>query len=86
MTKSVGDAVSVRGIIVACDSNTDSYGAIISVKKLEKLKSPNEEILHWTTSMILSEEEYEQKLSTPSHIDISHPGNIQSIGIKYTNV
>lgn len=55
----------MRGVIVACDSNTDSYGAIISVKKLDKLNSSNEEILHWTTSMILSEEAYEQKLSTP---------------------
>jgi hypothetical protein len=57
--------VYVRGVVVACDSNTDSYGATISVKKLDKLKSPNEEILHWTTCMIVSEEAYEQKLNTP---------------------
>lgn len=62
----------MRGIIVACDSNIDPYGAIISVKKLDKLTSPNEEILHWTTCMILSDEAYEQELKTPLQNNISY--------------
>ena len=58
-SKRTGDTICVRGVLVACESNTDSFGPIISVKRYDIVKSSNEEILHWISSMLSSEAEVE---------------------------
>lgn len=55
--------MSVQGFIANVDSNYDVYGPTILVKKIDVLSSSNEEIMHWTSSLILSESEYEQKFN-----------------------
>jgi hypothetical protein len=53
----------VQGFIANVDSNYDEYGPTILVKKIDVLSCSNEEIMHWTSSLILSESEYEQKFN-----------------------
>jgi hypothetical protein len=50
------------------------------------LKGPNEEILHWTKSMILSEEAYEEKLSIPLQKYISPASNAHALRQEDTTV
>lgn len=53
----------MQGFIANIDSNYDVYGPIILVKKIDVLSCSNEEIMHWTSSLILSESEYELKFN-----------------------
>jgi hypothetical protein len=55
--------VSVQGFVAYVDSNYDLYGPTILVKKIDVLSCSNEEIMHWNSSLILSESEYEQKFN-----------------------
>ena len=55
----------MRGVIVACDSNTEPYRNIISVQTIIVLDSANEETYHWTSCMLLYEAEYSKKCGAP---------------------
>ena len=57
--------MAVKGTIVACDSNTESYGNNINVKSIDIFENSNEEVYHWTSCMMLFEAEYSRKLDAP---------------------
>lgn len=61
----IGSSIAVKGTIVACDSNIESYSNNINVKSIDIFENSNEEIYHWTSCMMLFEAEYSRKLDAP---------------------
>lgn len=45
----VGNMVSIKGMLLKAERNTEPYNFIIQVNLLTKLDDPNLEVLHWMT-------------------------------------